>query len=258
MCYNESRRRNDGASCTELFLTVAREENISAAARVLHLAQPALSRQLRNLEEELGKALFTRGARRITLTKEGRILKCRAEHMLSLAEKTKAEIMSHAETLEGDLYIGAGETMGVHYLTHVVSNLHKRFPGIRLRMSSGDSLDLANQLDSELLDFALLFSPIDPLKYNMLPIPYENTWGLLMRQDDPLAGKERLVLADLNDLLEKLLAEEQIYVERLFPYQEAGKIQLIREYGQLISEEYTEEGIAVKARVPKEIYARVV
>jgi len=65
-------------------------------------------------------------------------------------------------------------------------------------------------------------------------------------------------LADLNDLLEKLLAEEQIYVERLFPYQEAGKIQLIREYGQLISEEYTEEGIAVKARVPKEIYARVV
>lgn len=120
--------------------------------------------------------------------------------MLSLAEKTKAEIMSHAETLEGDLYIGVGETMGVHYLTQVVSNLHKRFPGIRLRMSSGDSLDLANQLDSELLDFALLFSPIDPLKYNILLIPYENTWGLLMRQDDPLAGKERLVLADLNDL----------------------------------------------------------
>ena len=179
MCIRDS----DGASCTELFLTVAREENISAAARVLHLAQPALSRQLRNLEEELGKALFTRGVRRIALTKEGRILKCRAEHMLSLAEKTKAEIMSHAETLEGDLYIDAGETMGVHYLTHVVSNLHKRFPGIRLRMSSGDSLDLANQLDSELLDFALLFSPIDPLKYNILLIPYENTWGLLMRQE---------------------------------------------------------------------------
>lgn len=91
--------------------------------------------------------------------------------MLSLAEKTKAKIMSHAETLEGDLYIGAGETMGVHYLTQVVSNPHKRFPGIRLRMSSGDSLDLANQLDSELLDFALLFSPIDPLKYNMLQFP---------------------------------------------------------------------------------------
>ena len=90
--------------------------------------------------------------------------------------------------------------MGVHYLTHVVSNPHKRFPGIRLRMSSGDSLDLANQLDSELLDFALLFSPIDPLKYNILLIPYENTWGLLMRQDDPLAGKERLALADLNNL----------------------------------------------------------
>lgn len=164
MCYNESRRRNDGASCTELFLTVAREENISAAARVLHLTQPALSRQLRDLEEELSKALFTRGARRITLTKEGRILKCRAEHILS-------EIMSHIETLEGDLYIGAGETMGVHYLTHVVSNPHKRFPGIRLRMSSGDSLDLANQLDSKLLDFALLFSLIDPLKYNMLQFP---------------------------------------------------------------------------------------
>ena len=234
MCYNESRRRNDGALCTELFLTVAREENISAAARVLHLAQPALSRQLRNLEEELGKALFTRGARRITLTKEGRILKCRAEHMLSLAEKTKAEIMSHAETLEGDLYIGAGETMGVHYLTHVVSNLHKCFPGIRLRMRSGDSLDLANQLDSELLDFALLFSPIDPLKYNMLPIPYENTWGLLMRQDDPLAGKERLVLADLNDL--PLIVSRQYGLRQLLenhPAENTPRLNVVGSYSLL-------------------------
>ena len=95
------------------FLTIAREQSISGAAEFLHISQPTLSRQMKDMEDELGKQLFVRSNRKITLTQEGRILRKRAEEILDLVKKTEDEITLQDNVTEGDLYIGAGETHAV-------------------------------------------------------------------------------------------------------------------------------------------------
>lgn len=183
----------------QYFLAVAREQSISGAAEYLHLSQPTLSRQLKDLEEEFGKQLFIRGNRKITLTEEGMILRKRAEEIIDLVKKTEQEITLNDEVVVGAIYIGAGETDAIRLLARSARQLQQEHPGIRIHISSGDSTDVTEKLDKGLIDFGILFDPKDLSRYNYLKIPQKDIWGVLMRRDAPLAKKEAICAEDLWD-----------------------------------------------------------
>lgn len=183
----------------QYFLAVTREQSISGAAESLHLSQPTLSRQLKDMEEELGKQLFIRSNRKITLTEEGMILRKRAEEILELVKKAKDEITLSDEIVAGEIYIGSGETDAVRFLTKTAQALRKEYPMIHFHISSGDRVTVMEELDSGLIDFGLLFGEIDTSKYDYLNVPYKDTWGVLMRRDSSLASKEAVTPEDLWD-----------------------------------------------------------
>ncbi len=183
----------------QYFLAVTREQSISGAAEALHLSQPTLSRQLREMEEELGKQLIIRGNRRITLTEEGIILRKRAEEIMELVRKTENEITLSNNYIAGDITVGAGETDGVRFLTKTAKSLQEEFPDIHFHIISGDSVSVLENLDRGLIDFGLVFGEVDTSKYNMLKVPYKDTWGVLMRHDTDLAEKEVITSEDLQD-----------------------------------------------------------
>lgn len=190
------------------FLAVAREENISRAAEALHTAQPSLSRQLRELEEELGKTLFIRGRRKITLTKEGMFLRKRAEEIIGLVDKTTDALTADDRMVAGDVYIGAGETEGMRVIARTAGLLSQSYPDVHLRLISGDGVDIAEQLDKGLIDFALLVGAVDTRKYEHIKLPDRDTWAVLMRRDHPLAQKSAIRPEDLYR--EPLLLSRQI------------------------------------------------
>lgn len=184
------------------FLAVAREQSISAAAQSLHLSQPALSTQLKALEEELGKQLLIRkskGSRKVTLTEEGMILRKRAQEILSLVKRTQEEISSPDETIAGDVCIGAGETDIVRLFARAAQSLQRQHPDIHYHISSGNAEYVLEYLDKGLIDFGLLFGQVDLQKYEAIPLPVRDIWGVLMRRDAPLAQKETVCPADLWD-----------------------------------------------------------
>lgn len=186
----------------QYFLAVAREQSISAAAQSLHLSQPALSTQLKALEQELGRQLLIRGAkgsRKVTLTEEGMVLRKRAEEILALVDKAQEEIIHGDGEVEGEISIGAGETDAVRLFARAVGKLRRQHPGIRLRISSGNAEFVLEQLDKGLVDFGLLFGKVDSQKYQSMPIPQQDTWGVLMRKDAPLAEKEAISPQNLWD-----------------------------------------------------------
>ncbi len=182
------------------FLAVAREQNISAAAESLFLSQPTLSRQLKELEEELGKQLFIRGSRKITLTEEGLLLRKRAEEIVELLDKTEKELSDSDEQVSGEIYIGAGETDGLRLIAKAAKDLQEQYPQITYRIISGDAVDIAERLDKGLIDFALFLEPVDISKYNYLKFPVKDVWGVLMRRDCPLAQRESISPRDLQDM----------------------------------------------------------
>ena len=169
------------------FLEVAREENITAAAEALHITQPTLSKQLMDLEDEIGKKLFIRGKRRITLTEDGILLRKRASEIIELVEKTESELKKSDEIIVGDVYIGAAETDAMKDIAKICTQLQKKYPHIHYHLFSGNSEDVIEKLDKGLIDFGILFEPSDIKKYNYIKLPAYNTWGLLMRKDSPLA-----------------------------------------------------------------------
>ena len=183
----------------QYFLAVAKEQNISAAAQSLHLTQPTLSRQLRELEEELGKELMIRGSRKITLTEDGMLLRKRAEEILELVDRTQQEIMRSDDAVSGDIYIGTGETDGVRQIARTANQLQEAYPGIRFHIVSGDAVDVCEQLDKGLLDFGVLLGDIDKTKYHYMELPMKDTWGVLMRRDSPLAQQNTVSPGDLWD-----------------------------------------------------------
>ncbi len=179
------------------FLAVAQEESISAAAEYLHLTQPTLSRQLMDLEKELGKKLFIRGGRKLTLTEEGLLLRKRSSEIIGLVEKTQAEVMESDETAAGDVYIGCGETDALHFLAKSAKTLQARCPGIHYHISSGDTIDVTERLERGLIDFGLMVGAA-PDKYDSIPLPAKDTWGVLMPKDHPLAAKAEISPKDLK------------------------------------------------------------
>lgn len=179
------------------FLAVAREQSISAAAQTLHLTQPTLSRQLKELEEELGKQLMVRGSRKITLTEDGVLLRKRAEEILELVGRTENEVKQSGDAVGGDIYIGTGETDGMRQIARMATQLQTAYPGIRFHFVSGDAMDVCERLDKGLLDFGILLGDIDKTKYNYLELPLTDVWGVLMRSDRPLAEKPFVTPQDL-------------------------------------------------------------
>lgn len=182
----------------EYFLAVAREQSISSAADSLHLSQPTLSRQLKDMEDEFGKQLFIRGNRKITLTEEGIMLRKRAEEILDLVHKTKKELSTSDDIVAGDIYIGTGESEGVRLLIKAGIELQKEHPDIHIHIVSGDSIDLTEQLDKGLFDFTVLWNPADLSSYEYLELPSCDTISLLMPSDCELADKDEVPFADLD------------------------------------------------------------
>lgn len=179
------------------FLTVAREGSMTAAANFLHVTQPTLSRQLKDLEEDLGKKLFIRSSHSLILTEEGMLLRKRAEEIVDMVDKLESEFSSMEETLSGDVYIGGGETDAMRQIARVVKDLQFRYPNIRYHLFSGNEDDVTERLDKGLLDFGILIQPADLSKYNYINIPAKDVWGVVMRKDSPFALKDSIQAVDL-------------------------------------------------------------
>ena len=183
----------------QYYLAVVREGTISAAAEALHVAQPSLSRQMKELEEELGASLFERGNRKITLTEEGMVLRKRAEEMVRLMQMTEEEISQIKNHVSGSVRIGAGESYSFHYLSRTAADIAAEHPDIRFHITSGDTQDLMDELNNGLIDFAVIFTDVDHTLYQSIPLPAEDSFGVLMRKDHPLAGKDALQFSDLKE-----------------------------------------------------------
>lgn len=220
----------------QYFLAVVREESISGAANALHLSQPTLSRQLKDLEDEFGKQLFHRGSKKITLTDEGRILKKRAEEIMSLVQKTENEITVADDHISGDVFIGTGETVGVRYLTKAAKRVRDQYPDIRFHIVSGDRADVVERLDSGLVDFGLIFGSVDDTKYESIRVPNSDVWGVLMRRDSPLAEKSEIEPKDLYDkpLIVSRQAEKTGIVKRLLR-RSADKLNIVATYNLIFN-----------------------
>lgn len=182
------------------FLAVAKEQSISKAAEYLFIAQPSLSKQMQNLEKEIGAQLFIRGSRKITLTETGEFLKKRAEEILDLYNKTSAELHAPISEVSGDIYIGGGESYAVDTVAKAAKVLQSKHPNIKFHFFSGDTEEIMTRLDKGLIDFGILVEPADLTRYEYLRLPQKDTWGVLMRKDSPLAEKEFITPEDLHNV----------------------------------------------------------
>lgn len=179
------------------FLAVAREQNLSRAAEAVFTTQPNLTRQMQKLEKEIGQPLFVRG-RKIALTEAGQLLYRRAEEIVELLDRTHSELSMPATDVEGDIYIGGGESYANSVIARAAKAVQTDFPKIRFNLFSGDTIEVAERLDKGLIDFGIMVEPVDLSKYEYLRIPLTDTWGVLMRKDSSLAEKEVITAEDLR------------------------------------------------------------
>ena len=181
------------------FLAVAREESISRAADFLYITQPSLTRQIQNMEKEVGQPLFVRG-KKMRLTEAGQLLRRRAEEILALYEKTERELLHPQENVGGDVYLGGGETRAMHILLRAAQKMRTQYPDIRLHIHSGDIADVCEHVDKGLLDFGLVIEPADLTKYESLRLPFTERWGLILSKRHPLAEKKEIAPEDLRGM----------------------------------------------------------
>lgn len=182
------------------FLAVAREGSFTDAANLLHVTQPTLSRQLKELEEALEQTFFIRKSHGVELTDEGILLRRRAEEIVDMVGKVENEFRSLDETVAGDVYIGCGETEAMRLIAKIIKKLQAKYPNIKFHLYSGNSEDVTEQLDNGYLDFGILIQPADLSKYNFINLPAKDVWGVIMRKDSPLANKETIKKTDLLGL----------------------------------------------------------
>mgnify|MGYP002575075844 FL=1 len=179
------------------FLAIAREENFTKAAQQLHVTQPTLSRQIAQLEEELGATLFVRSNHNIILTEDGMILKRRAQEILSLADKIKRDFLHKDKDLEGIILIGSGEFLSTRCLTDCIAEFRKKHPLVRYEFYSGNAGNIRDHIERGLLDMGLMSEPIDIRKYEFISMPVKEEWGAFVREDSPLIDKEFVSPQDL-------------------------------------------------------------
>ncbi len=182
------------------FLAVAREENITKAAALLHLTQPTLSRQLMQLEEELGVQLFRRSRYHIELTEDGMLLHRRAQELVDLAEKTTREFTMRETELMGEIAIGAGETRSMSFISRAMVSFRENYPKVTFRIFSANADDVKERLDTGLLDMGLLTEPVDVGRYAFCRMKERDRWGVLVRLDSPLAGLDSVTPDDLEQV----------------------------------------------------------
>lgn len=182
------------------FLEAAREENMSKAAERMHISQSALSKQLKGLEEKLGKKLFVRHSFSIELTEEGMLLRKRAEDLLSMADKITAEFASMDDIIGGNIYFGCAESYQLRHLAALIKRFKKQYPGFHYHITSGDTEQVTEKLDKGLLDFAVLVERPDYAKYNVVKMPESDRWGLVMPAGCALAQKDCITFEDLRGL----------------------------------------------------------
>ena len=198
------------------FLAVAREENMSRAAELLHVTQPTLSKALKSLEEELGKKLFTRHSFSIALTEEGVLLRDRAEDLVSMADKIEQEFLSLDDITGGELYFGLAESWQIRYLAREIRKFKKVYPDLRYHITSGDTEQVTEKLDKGLLDFAAIFEIPDVRKYNYIQFPEADYFGAVVPADSELAKKERITAEDLAGV--PLFTSEQSWENDIRPW----------------------------------------
>ena len=179
------------------FLAVAREQSISKAAEALFVTQPNLSRQMQNLEKEIGQQLFIRGTRKVTLTEAGQLLRKRAEEIIDLYNKTENELNAPITDISGDIYIGGGESYVMGLIAKAAHSVQSDYPNVKLHLFSGDSGTVSERLDKGLIDFGIFIEPFDVNRYDCIRLPLYDTWGVLMRKDSPLAAKDNITPEDL-------------------------------------------------------------
>lgn len=182
------------------FLTVVREQSITKAAEVLHITQPTLSRQLAQLEDEIGVKLFERGSRNISLTGDGLLLRRRAEEILQLVDKTERELAEQDEQIEGKITVGCGEIGSVQLLPELFESFHKKYPFVTFDLYTATADEVKEQMDKGLVDIGLLLEPIDIEKYDFIRLDMKEHWIVLMRSDCPLAEKEYVTAKELSGL----------------------------------------------------------
>lgn len=189
------------------FLAVAKEQSITKATDILHVTQPTLSRQLTELEEELGVQLLIRGKRQVTLTEKGILFRQRAEEILRLTEKTEQEIKTPDLFAGGDIYIGCAESDNMRFLAQAAKDLQQNYQNLRYHLSSGNATDVQLRLEKGLLDFGVLMDPFDKHAFNYLQLPGTDVWGLLLRKDSLLTTHSHITRDELKNL--PLLVSEQ-------------------------------------------------
>ncbi|MDD2957160.1 MAG: LysR family transcriptional regulator [Lachnospiraceae bacterium] len=182
------------------FLTVVREESITKASEILHITQPTLSRQLAQMEEEIGVKLFDRGNRKIKLTNEGILLRRRAEEILQLVDKTEKELVEQEEQVEGKISIGCGEMAAVQVLPKLMETFRQKYPRVNFDIFTATADLVKEQMEKGLLDIGLLLEPIDIEKYDFIRLQIKERWVVLMRPDAPLSEKETVTAKDLSAL----------------------------------------------------------
>lgn len=192
------------------FLTVVREESITKASDVLHITQPTLSRQLAQMEEEIGVKLFDRGTRKIKLTNEGILLRRRAEEILQLVDKTEKELVQQDEQVEGQVSLGCGEIASVQLLPEVFRTFHQKYPRVRFDIFTATADLVKDQMDKGLLDLGLLLEPVDMEKYDFVRLNVKERWVVLISPDSPLAEKESVTSNDL--VLQPLILPRRMQV----------------------------------------------
>lgn len=179
------------------FLAIAKEESISKAAEYLHVSQPALSKQMRDLEERLGTTLFIRGSRKITLTEDGLLLRQRAQQIIDLTDRTETEIIMGNASLSGKVCIGCGETEGMQWIARAIKKVQILHPNIQFHLHSGNAEDIMDLLEKGLIDFGVVIGEVDLSKYHSFLLPIQDITGVLMLKDSPLAKKEIITAQDL-------------------------------------------------------------
>ncbi|MBR6172831.1 MAG: LysR family transcriptional regulator [Eubacterium sp.] len=179
------------------FLAIAREENMTKAADILHVTQPTLSKTLKSLEDELGKKLFIRHSFSISLTDEGMLLRDRAEDLIAMADRIEQEFITLDDITGGDIYFGLAESYQIRYLAKEIRKLKKRYPGFTYHITSGDTEQVTEKLDKGLLDFAVLCEKPNTAKYDYVKFPEADIWGAVMPAGHPLAAKKAVKVKDL-------------------------------------------------------------
>ena len=195
------------------FLEIAKTENMTSAARNLHVSQSALSRQMTDLEREIGKTLFIRTNRQTLLSEDGLHLARRAEEIIALVEKTEKE-MHDEKDISGEIHIGAGETKGFSLLCEAMKRVQEKYPHISFSTYSGNATDISEKLEHGLLDFGLMFEPFSKERYQYIDFPYVNKLGLIVKSDHPLANQKSITEKEIRDI--PLLVSSRLNDKKLF------------------------------------------